>query len=84
MAKYVINNTPRKVYDFNKLLSSIFIFLGILLLINFVIVSPYIMVFSKSYFCFWFAFIIGLNNLVSTVKIVEEAFIYLDGKPEKY
>ena len=84
MAKYVINNTPRKVYDFNKLLSGIFIFLGILLLINFVIVSPYIMIFSKSYFCFWFAFIIGLNNLVSTVKIVEEAFIYLDGRPEKY
>lgn len=83
-AKYIINNSKEKVYQLNKLISYIFIYLGLILLVNFIIASPYIMVFMKSYFNFWLPFLIGACYLIFVVKLVEEAFIYLDGHPERY
>lgn len=84
LAKFMLNNTKIDIYKLNQILSFIFIYIGTILLINFVIVSPYIMVFVKSYFNFWLAFLIGMCSFISCVKSIDEAFIYLDGKPEKY
>lgn len=84
LAKRMINSNAGDIYQLNKLLSALFIFIGSLLLIDFIIISPYIMIFSKSYFSFWFAFLIGMLSLLLIIKSVDEAFIYLDGRPEKY
>lgn len=84
LAKFMLNNNRMQIYKLNQILSFLFIYLGMILLINFIIVSPYIMVFVKSYFNFWIAFLLGMCTYFLCIKSIDEAFIYLDGKPEKY
>ena len=84
LAKFMLNNKQIDIYKLNQILSFMFIYLGMILLINFIIISPYIMVFVKSYFNFWLAFLIGMSTFFLAIKSIDEAFIYLDGKPEKY
>ena len=84
LAKFIIKNSREKMFHLNKLITYAFFYIGLILLINFVIISPYLMVFMKSYFSFWLAFLIGICYLFFVVKLVDEAFIYLDGRPEKY
>ena len=80
----MINNSANDVFNLSKNTSCLIMIIGIVLLLNFVIISPYIMIFTKSYFSFWLAFLIGLGALINQFKSVEEAIIYLHGNPEKY
>lgn len=84
LAKFIINNSRINIYKLNRVFSFIFIYITMILLTNFIIIAPYIMVFVKSYFNFWLAFLIGMCTVITSIKGVEEAFIYLDGRPEKY
>ncbi|MBO6073092.1 hypothetical protein J6P59_05770 [bacterium] len=42
------------------------------------------MIFIHSYFSFVIAFLIGLVGLITCLKSVDESFIYIDGRPQKY
>ena len=84
LAKYMASHSKNEIYKLNKFFSFSFIYIGVFLLIEFILISPYIMVFMASYFSFWFAFLIGAYSLVTVIKTIDETFIYLDGKPEKY
>lgn len=84
LAKFIINNSKIDIYKLNRIISFVFIYLTIILLVNFIMIAPYIMIFVKSYFNFWIAFLIGMCTVMTSIKGVEEAFIYLDGRPEKY
>lgn len=78
------DNSSSKLFELNTLLYKIGFFICLIFALNLVIVVPYIMIFTKSYFSFIFVFLMIINILFYALKSIDENFIYLHGKPEKY
>lgn len=84
LAKIIFTVNSESLFLLNKLVTYISFFFGCWIFINFIVIAPYILIFIHSYFSFVIAFLIGLVGLITCLKSVDESFIYIDGRPQKY
>lgn len=82
LAKIFFNKN--NLFQLNQLIYKIGFFLILFLSLNLIIISPYIMIFSNSYFSFTISFLMIINVLLFSLKSIDENFIFIHGKPEKY
>ncbi|MBO6021795.1 hypothetical protein J6P68_03060 [bacterium] len=84
LAKYFVFNDINNLFSINRFLNNIIFFISLCMVINFVIISPYIILYTHSFFSFNIAFLIGLNAFIFNMKAINEDYIFLTGKPNKY
>lgn len=68
----------------NKLLFKLLFIIILILQFNYVLLSPYLVLLTKSYFNFVIPFLLSFNIVMASLKSINEDFIYVHGKPEKY
>lgn len=83
-AKVFFNENINKLFDLNKKIYEMGFILILFVSLNLIIILPYIMIFSNGYFSFTIAFLMVINFLFFSLKSIDENFIYIHGKPEKY
>lgn len=84
LAKKIIEDDKESIFLLNRLIYSIGLFLILFVVLDVIIVVPYVMVLSNTYFSFWISFLMGINILFYALKSIDENFIFVHGKPEKY
>lgn len=84
IAKVFENESKQKLFKINNLMYEIGFFVCIWIGFNLIIIVPYIMIFTHNLFSFIISFLMVINVLIYALKSIDENFIYLHGKPEKY
>lgn len=84
LAAFFQQDNQNKLFELNYIIYKCGFFLMLFFSFNLIIIIPYIMIFTKSYFSFILAFLMIINIFISGLKSIDENFIYLHGKPEKY
>lgn len=84
IAKYFIYNTKKEIYELNNNIKLFSFFLCSLLFLNYFMISPYISIFTHGYFSFLMSLLVGINSFILCIKSIDENFIFLEGRPEKY